>query len=87
MPHEGIALGPCSPKSIYCLTNKVRLAAPLDDVAVNISFAQVGLTGLGDAAFNCIQSQLSENNIMQELFSPFTAKYVMPQLGRFVLLR
>ena len=48
-----------------------------DDVPANDSFAKVGLIGLCDIAFKDIQSKLDENNIAQELFSPFTAEYVI----------
>jgi hypothetical protein len=73
-PPGAIVLEPCSHKSIYSLAKKVCLAALLDDAVINNFFAQVGLTGLCDIAFKSIQSQLGENNIVQELFSPFTAK-------------
>ncbi|KAF9793428.1 hypothetical protein BJ322DRAFT_1103822 [Thelephora terrestris] len=35
---------------------------------------KVGLTGLCDIAFKSIRSNLDENNIIEELFSPFTAE-------------
>ena len=73
-PPGAIVLEPCSPKSIYSLAKKVCLGAFLGDAVINSFFAQVGLSGLRDIAFKSIQSQLGENNIVQELFSPFTAK-------------
>jgi hypothetical protein len=37
-------------------------------------FAQAGVTGLCDVAFEDIRSNLDESNIIEELFSPFTAE-------------
>jgi len=69
-----IAVEPCSPKSVYCLANKVRLV-PFRSYAITYSFfAQVDLTELCDIAFEDIRSKLDKNNIIHELFSPFTAK-------------
>ena len=50
-------------------------------VAADRSFAQVGLTGLCDIALKDIQSKLDASNIVQELFSPFTAESAIPQLS------
>ena len=50
---------------------------PLVILAPTIFFLQVGLTRLCDIAFKGIQSQLDENNILEELFSPFTAESVI----------
>ena len=44
---------------------------------------QVGLAGLCTAAFQVIQSQLDENNIVQELFSPFAAQWAISDSRRF----
>jgi len=41
---------------------------------------QIGLARLGDLAFDNIKSQLSEENIVRELFSPFTAQQVVSLL-------
>ena len=41
---------------------------------------QIGLACLGDLAFDNIKSQLSEKNIVRELFSPFTAEQVVSRL-------
>ena len=68
----------CSPKSVYCLASKVCLAPFRSDVA-DSSFAKIGLTGLCDIAFEDIQSKLDENNIVQELFSPFAARSIISQ--------
>lgn len=54
---DDIIVGPCSPKSVYCLAHKI------------------GLTKLCDVAFKTIKSQLDTTNIVQELFSPFTAEH------------
>jgi hypothetical protein len=35
---------------------------------------QIDLTSLRDLAFDNIKSQMDENNILQELLSPFTAE-------------
>ena len=37
---------------------------------------QIGFTCLRDLAFDNIESQLNEKNIINELFSPFTAEQV-----------
>lgn len=71
-----ITAGPCSPKSIYQVANQVCHAPP-GDVGTNDFFPQVGLIRLCDIAFKGIQSQLDENNILEELFSPFTAESVI----------
>ena len=47
----------------------------------NRRFTKVGLSGLCDIALKDIQSKLDANNIVQELFSPFTAKSVIPRLS------
>ena len=39
---------------------------------------QIDLACLRDLAFDNIKSQLDEKNIVQELFSPFTAESVIP---------
>ena len=64
----------CSPKSIYHLAGKVRPPSLLGCVVTNESFTQIGLTELCDTAFEDIKSKLDENNIVGELFSPFTAE-------------
>ena len=69
-----VAAEPCSPKSVYCLADKVRLTSLRSDVVIDSSFAQVGLTGLCDLALEDIRSKLDKNNIVHELFSPFTAR-------------
>ena len=71
-----ITAEPCSPKSIYQVANQVCFAPP-GDIGTNNFFPQVGLTRLCDIAFKDIQSQLDENNILEELFSPFTAESVI----------
>lgn len=73
-PPGAVAYELCSPKSIYHLAEKVRLPLLQGHVVVNDSLAQVGLTGLCNVVFKVIRSKLDENNILQELFSPFTAK-------------
>jgi len=65
---------PCSPKSVYCLAEKVCLAPFRKDRVIDSSFAQVGLTGFCHVALEDIRSKLDKNNIMHELFSPFTAR-------------
>ena len=74
-----ITAEPCSPKSIYQVANQVCFAPP-GDIGTNNFFPQVGLTRLCDIAFKDIQSQLDENNILEELFSPFTAESVISKL-------
>ena len=69
-----IAVEPCSPKSAYHLANKVRLAPFRKDAVAHSSFAQVSLTGLCDLALEDIRPKLDKNNIVYELFSPFTAR-------------
>ena len=64
----------CSPKSIYRLAEKVRPVPLQGYVVLNHSLAQVGFTELCDIAFEDIRSKLDENNILQELFSPFSAE-------------
>ena len=81
LPPGVIVVEPCSPKSVYYLADKVRLAPPRSDAVTNSSFTQVSLTGLCDITFKDIQSKLDKNNIVHELFSPFTAKSVIPQLS------
>ena len=76
-PPGAVTVEPCSPKSVYRLANEVCLVPLSGDVPANDSFAKVGLIGLCDIAFKDIQSKLDENNIAQELFSPFTAEYVI----------
>ena len=40
VPHPGaVAVEPCSPKSVYCLADKVRLTPLRGDVAIDSSFA------------------------------------------------
>jgi len=51
-----------------------RPPPPPSYVVTNKPFTQVGLTELCDNAFEDIQSKLDENNIVGELFSPFTAE-------------
>jgi len=46
----------------------------LEFIVTDKCFTQVGLTELCDTAFEDIQSKLDENNIVGELFSPFTAE-------------
>ena len=71
----GVVVGdPCSPKSIYHLAEKVCPTFLLGYVITDRSLTQVGLIELCDTAFEDIQSKLDENNIVRELFSPFTAE-------------
>jgi len=81
-PPCAVVVEPCSFKSVYCLASRVYLSPLRSDAVINSSFAQVGLTGLCDIAFKDIQSRLDENNIVQELFSPFAAESVIPQLSK-----
>jgi hypothetical protein len=80
-PSGVIVVESCSPKSAYCLANKVCPSPLRSDAVTDGTLAQVGLTGLCDIASKDIQSKLDENNIVQELFSPFAAKSVIPQLS------
>ena len=74
VPPPGAVVGdPCSPKSIYHLAEKVCPAPFLGYVVTNKSFTQVGLTELCDTACEDIRLKLDEN-IVGELFSPFTAE-------------
>jgi len=75
VPSPGaVVIKPCSPKSIYRLAEKVCPVPLLGCMVSNRSFTQIGLTGLCDTALEDIQSKLDENNIVRELFSPFTAE-------------
>ena len=74
LSHGFIAVEQCFPKSIYCLANKVFLECLLGSGATNDHFTQVGLTGLRDIAFEDIRSKLDGDNIVEEMFSPFTAE-------------
>jgi hypothetical protein len=80
-PPGAAVVEPCSPKSAYCLANKVCLSPLLSDAVTDGSFTQVDLAGLCDIASKDIQSKLDESNILQELFSPFAAKSVIPQVS------
>ena len=71
---NAVVIEPCSPKSVYSLANKVRLAPLRRDTVTHSSSAQVGLAGLCDLALEDIRSKLDKNNIVHELFSPFTAR-------------
>ena len=73
-PPNTVVGNPCSPKSIYRLAEKVCSAPFLEFIVTDKPFTQVGLTELCDTAFEDIQSKLDENNIIGELFSPFTAE-------------
>ena len=79
-PPGPVVVEPCSPKSAYCLANKVCLSPLRSDTVADSSFAYVGLTGLCDIALKDVQSKLDANNIVQELFSPFAAKSAILQL-------
>ena len=73
-PPDTVVNDPCSPKSIYRLAEKVCPASLLDCVVTGKSFTQIGLAELCNTAFEDIRSKLDENNIVGELFSPFTAE-------------
>jgi len=47
---------------------------------------QVGLTCLGNLAFDNIRSQMDEKNIVGELFSPFTAERVVSPFAAVCIL-
>jgi len=75
VPFPGAVPGdPCSPKSIYRLAEKVCPTLLMCYIVTNKSSTQVGLIELCDIAFEDIRSKLDENNIVGELFSPFTAE-------------
>ena len=65
----------CSPKSVYALTSKV-CSACISAVELFLTPWQIGFTCLRDLAFDNIESQLNEKNIVNELFSPFTVEQV-----------
>jgi len=69
---------PCSPKSIYVLATLVspsRFAPKLQSVAWLIpSCGKLNIQPLCDLALKDIESKLSEDNIVEELFSRTIAK-------------
>ena len=70
----------CSPKSVYALASKVRppfLRCKWDSLPTS---RQIDLKCLRDLAFDNIKSQLDEKNIIEELFSPFTAESAVPHI-------
>ena len=73
-PPGFIGIEPCSPKSVYCLANQVCFPLFVSNGGTNILLLQVALTRLRVMAFKDIRSKLDENNIIEELFSPFTAE-------------
>ena len=79
-PLSGVAaVESCSPKSVYALASRVRSLYVLV-VEPPLTPWQVDLKPLRDLAFDNIRSQLNEKNIVHELFSPFTAEYVVLHL-------
>ncbi|KAJ7612773.1 hypothetical protein FB45DRAFT_1036982 [Roridomyces roridus] len=73
-PQESVVVGPtCSPKSMYRLADKVNL--PVSTLIQLFDSSKLGLEDLQALALASISSHLSEQNILQEVFSSFTSVY------------
>ncbi len=71
----------CSPKSMYRLAVKVR--NPGFKARFLLTSHQADLGNLKEMAFESIRSQLTPSNIVAEVFSKFTHRYVL----EFMLIR
>ena len=74
----GIASPQCSPKSMYRLADKVCKCSGTTQTTLCLTsvVAQLGLADLKGEAFKAIEERLSKENIVKELFSDFTWRYV-----------